>query len=465
MRPRRESVGRGSASFVLVLALVSVVGSCADREAATGPGGPPGPMPVTVATPLIEPLVEWDRYTGRIVPVEEVTIQARVSGYLDSLHFTEGQLVAKGDLLAVIDPRPFEAELATARARMTEALARMTRAEAVRNQAIALLGGDEASRDLSVKRLENAKEALSTNAIAREQVDIRESELVQANAKVESARASVALAEAEIASAEALIAVAGAALQSAELELSYTQIVAPIAGRVGDRLVTRGNFIQSGLGSATAITNIVSLNPIHVYFDANEQEFLKYVRLSDAGTRETSRNAKNPVFMSLIDEKGYPHRGHMDFVDNRLNPNTGTIRGRAIFRNDSDDLTPGLFATVRLPGTARYDAMMIPDTAILSDQASQFVYVLDESNVPHVRRLELGPIIDGLRVVRAGLSQSDRVIVNGLQRVRPGVAVAPEETKIEIDRALDGLPNDYEPVPREEWISGSRDAEGTGDGR
>lgn len=442
----------------LSLTFLLCLGSCSDDEASNANNGPPPASPVTVARPLIEPLVEWDRYTGRIVPVDEVTIQARVSGYLQSLHFVGGELVDEGDLLAVIDPRPFEAELATAAAQKRQAEAGKTSAEAMLEQAEALLAGAESSRSLSKRRLDNAKEALASNAIAREQVDVRETELAQATAQLQSARASVALAQAEIATANAAIAVSEAALQRAELELSYTEIKAPISGRVGDRLVTRGNFIQGGLGVATSLTSIVSIDPIHVYFDANEQEFLKYIRLSEAGERASSRDVKNPVLIALIDEEGYPHRGHMDFVDNRLDPNTGTIRARAIFNNAKGLLTPGLFATLRLPGTARYNATMIPDEAILSNQASQFVYVLDESDAAQIRPLKLGPIIDGLRVIRSGLNADDRVIISGVQRVQPGAVVAPEMTTIEIERTADGLPNDYEPVPREEWILGTTDA-------
>ncbi len=443
----------------ITLSLISLLclGSCSAEEAGNAPNGPPTPI-VTVARPLIEPLVEWDRYTGRIVPVDEVTIQARVSGYLQSLHFVGGELVNEGDLLAVIDPRPFEAELATARAQKRQAEAGKTSAEAMLQQAEALLAGTESSRSLSKRRLENAKEALASNAIAREQVDVRETELAQATAQLQSARASVALAQAEIATADAAIAVSDAALERAELELSYTKVKAPISGRAGDRLVTRGNFIQGGLGVATTLTSVVSIDPIHVYFDANEQEFLKYIRLSESGERASSRDVKNPVLIALIDEVGYPHRGHMDFVDNRLDPNTGTIRARAIFNNTKGDLTPGLFATVRLPGTARYNATMIPDEAVLSNQASQFVYVLDENDAAQIRPLKLGPIIDGLRVIRSGLHADDRVIIAGVQRVQPGAVVAPEMTTIEIERTADGLPNDYEPVPREEWILGTAGA-------
>ena len=246
---------------------------------------------------------------------------------------------------------------------------------------------------------------------------------------------------------------AEAEIQAAELDVEYTQVRSPIEGRISRREVTRGNLVEGGSIGATLLTTIVSSGPIHVYFDANEQEFLKYTRLADSGARESSRDVKNPIFVSLVDEEGYPHRGHMDFVDNRLDPNTGTMRGRGILPNTNGELTPGLFATVRLPGSARYDAVMIPDAAIAANQSQRFVYVLDDANVAQVVDVELGKMIDGLRVIRAGLDGSERLVTVGLQRVRPGAPVTPVEGTIEWSEDDDGLPNDYEPVPRDKWIS------------
>lgn len=414
--------------------------------------GPPPPPQVTVARPLVRPVLEWDRYTGRLDAVEEVEVRARVSGYLQTVAFEGGQLVEEGELLAVIDPEPFETELARHRAQLEVARAGEKRAAALLAQAEAMRTRAGSAESLAASRLANAQDALATDAIARETVDVRKSELAQATSDVAGAEAAVALANAEIATAAAAVASAEAAVERASLDLSYTRITAPISGRIGDRQVTRGNLIQGGNAAATPLTSIVSLDPIHLYFDANEQEYLKYLRLDEAGTRPSSRRSKNPVYVALVDEEGYPHRGHMDFVDNRVDPETGTIQGRAILRNPDGVLTPGLFATVRLPGSARYEAVLVPDEAVQSDQERRFVLVLDDADTARVVPVTLGPRIDGLRVVRSGLDGSERVVVSGLQRVRPGTPVKPQTRELEWVELEDGLPNDYEPVPEEDWI-------------
>ncbi len=433
----------------LSLCLILASLSCSPSP---GPTGSPPPPSVTVAKPIIRQIVEWDRYTGRLAAVDSVEIRARVSGYLESIHFGEGQLVKKGDLLAVIDQRPFEADLAREKATLEEAKARLARSKALLAQAQAENVRATSASNLAKSRLANAEQALATNSIAKEQVDVRESEYAQAQADVEATRAAIASAEAEIASAEAAIHTAEVRVERAELDLSYTRVTAPISGRISNRLVTKGNLIQGGTTGATAITDIVSLDPIHVYFDANEQAFLKYLRLADKGERPSSRESKNPVYVALMDEEGYPHRGHIDFVDNRLDPETGTMRGRGILRNPDLLLTPGLFATVRVPGSARYDAVMTEDKAIGSNQTQRFVYVVDAENKVTVQPVKLGPMIDGLRVIREGLTGEERVIVGGVQRVQPGSVVNPTEKTIELDPMRDGLPNDYQPVPEEEWI-------------
>jgi RND family efflux transporter MFP subunit len=235
--------------------------------------------------------------------------------------------------------------------------------------------------------------------------------------------------------------------------LEYTRVIAPIAGRVSHRDATEGNLISGGTSQSTLLTTIVSLDPIHVYFDADEQAFLKYTRLAMEGKRQSSREVKNPVYIALADEKkGYPHKGHMDFVDNRLDPNTGTMRGRAIFRNADLSLTPGLFARLRLPGSAPYEAVLAPDSAIGSDQSVKYVLIVDAENKVRRQQVEIGPMSHGLRVVRSGLNGSERIVLRGLQRVRPGIQVTPIVEPIK-SKGDNGLPDSYMPVPKEEWIS------------
>lgn len=418
----------------------------------SGSGEAPPPPTVTVATPLLRSIVEWDEYTGRLEPVESVSIRARVSGYLYSIHFDEGSVVEKDDLLFVIDPRPFEAALAAAQASQAEADALMASARAIVSMAEATLGDARSAVDLAESRLARARQALETNAISREQVDIRENELDQAKAAVASADADIASAQAQVANADAARALADARLTTAQLDLEYTNVRAPISGRIGEHLVTKGNLVSGGSALSTLLTTIVSLDPIHVTFDANEQAFLKYFRLADSGGRKSSRDFRNPVYMALADETGYPHLGHMDFVDNRIDPNTGTIRGRAIFRNADPQLTAGLFAKVRIPGSAPYEAVMIPDSAITSSQSSRMVMLVSAEGIAEPRTVTLGPLKDGLRIIRSGLDGTERIIIAGLQRVRPGSPVTAEEGIIEASPIQDGLPNEYVPVPQEHWI-------------
>ena len=214
----------------------------------------------------------------------------------------------------------------------------------------------------------------------------------------------------------------------------------------------KGNVIDGGTIGATILTTIVSVDPIHCYFEANERELLKYVRLDLSGDRESSRTVKNPVFLSLIDEDGFPHKGHMDFVDNRIDSNTGTIRGRAIFPNPDKVLSSGMFAELRLPGSGRYDATLIPDSAIGRDQSEQYLLVLGEDNKIERRSVKLGPIAHGLRVVRSGLEPNERFVTRGLQKARPGDEVNPEMETIEAAQD-EGLPDNYTPIPREEWLT------------
>lgn len=437
---------------VLSLSLLSITALGCSR--ATKPSGPPsGPPEVTVARPLVMPIVEWDPYTGRIEAIESVNVRARVSGYLQEHYFEEGHIVEAGDLLFVIDPRPFEAELAEANAGLLEAKAAVAQARSGVTQQRANRGQVAARVDLAQKRLNRAQRLLPSGAVSQDEFDIFNSELQQATADLEAAAATIQSAEASLAASEAAVETAMANLETAKLNLSYTRITAPITGRISRRLATKGNLISGGTLGSSLLTTIVSLDPIHCYFDANERALLKYTRLDRSGERESSRDAKNPVYMSLVDENGFPHQGHMDFVDNRVDQQTGTIRGRAIFSNADLTLSPGMFAKVRIPGSGRYDAVLIPDEAIGSDQATQFVYVVGDENRVSRRVVATGPIAHGLRVIRKGLESSEQIVISGIQRVREGQQIQPIEKTLTAEDEENDLPNDFEPVPKEQWLT------------
>src|SRR3954470_10053249 len=329
----------------LIVTAICVLGigclaSCTRQPA---PEKPAAAVQVVVTTPIKKSIVEWDEYVGRFDAVDFVEVRARVSGYLQEIHFEEGQIVNEGDLLFVIDPRPFAAELKRAKAQVVEAKANLAQSTAKLAEAKALKSKAEAGLNFQQTRLARSRKVLPTGAITQEDFDQQQSELFQAQAEVEGAVAQIETSKAGIATANASLATAEAAVAIAELNLEYTRVLAPIRGRVSRRGVTEGNLISGGTSQSTLLTTIALLDPIHCYFDADEQAFLKYARLAEEGKRQSSRDVKNPVYVALGDEKdGYKHKGHMDFVDNRLDPNTGTIRGRAIFANPDHTLTPGL---------------------------------------------------------------------------------------------------------------------------
>jgi RND family efflux transporter MFP subunit len=351
------------------------------------PAPPPAPK-VSVVVPRAEEIVEWDEYTGRLQAIESVEVRARVSGYLESIHFSDGAMVKKGDLLFVIDPRPYEAVLARARADVALAESRL---------------------NLARKESARAQKLLLSRAISQEGADERAAAVTQA---------------------EASIAANNAAVDAAALDVEFTRVVAPTSGRVGRHLVSEGNLITGGAANATLLTTIVSLDPIHCYFDADERAYLKYVRLDVSGERPSSRTVRNPVQVALADEDDFPHAGYMDFVDNQLDPNTGTIIGRAVVENPQLILSPGLFVRVRLLGRGRYSALLVPDEAVVSDQAQKYVWVVGADGRAEYRRVTIGPLHDGLRVVRSGLAANERVVVSGIQRVRPHIEVAAKEVGI-----------------------------------
>ncbi len=422
------------------------------RQPAAAPPAAPPTAEVVVAQPITKRIVEWDEYTGRLEPTEFVEVRARVGGYLQEIHFVEGQIVRQGDLLCVIDPRPYasavrreEAAVRETRAQLGQAESELARSQAEKKEADARLA-------LESQRFHRARQLVGGNTITKEDYDIRESALAQAQALAESADANIVTTRAAIEVAVAAVGAAEASLDSANIQLNYTQVKAPVSGRVSNRAVTEGNLISGGAADSTLLTTIVSLDPIHVTFDADEAAFLKYQRLAAEGTRASSRDAKNPVYLALADEANFPHRGHMDFVDNRMDPNTGTMRGRAILRNPDFMLTPGLFARVRLPGSGEYDAVLIPDLAIISDQSQKFVFVVAQDGTIRRQQVEIGGVSSGLRIVSHGLKGDEQIIVRGLQRVRPGLKAKPTVETLAV-RTDDGLPDHYEPVPESEWIS------------
>lgn len=322
--------------------------------------------------------------------METVEVRARVNGYLQSVHFKDGEVVKKGDLLFVIDPRPYQAELDRVTAELQLAEARL---------------------ELAKSEYARAQKLLQFRAISQEEADTRLATERQAEESVQAARAAV---------------------KAAKLNVEFTRITAPITGRIGRKLVTEGNLINGGTAQATLLTTIVSMNPIYVYFEADERSYLRYLRLAQNGKGPGSRDNRSPVYLALADENGFPHKGYTDFVDNRLDPNTGTMRIRAIFPNPDLTLTPGLFGRVRLLGTAKYEAVVAPDEAIGSDLSQRFVLVVNDQNIVEQRAVELGPIIDGLRVIREGLKPDDWMIVSGVQRSRPGLRVEPQKQEITV---------------------------------
>jgi RND family efflux transporter MFP subunit len=367
-----------------VWALAAVIFAAVSAPAAAQQG----PMPVTVAKPLIKKITEWDEYTGRFEATNRVEIRARVSGFLESTHFKDGDLVNKGDLLFVIDPRPFEAQLDVAKASLEAAKTRVNLAE---------------------REFKRAESLLKRNNISRETFDQRQAELATAQSTVLSAQAQARIAK---------------------LNLEFTQVKAPISGRVSDARVDVGNLVEGGSAQSTLLTTLVSIDPILFTFSASEAEFLKYSRLDATGRRDSSRSAANPVFVRLMDEDSFTREGHMNFVDNELSPNTGTIRAQAVFENSSGFLVPGVFGRLRLIGSDEYEAVLIPDSAVVSDQSKKMVLIVDADGNVKAAPVDMGPLHEGLRVIHGGLGRDDRIVVKGIQRARPGGKVIAKEADL-----------------------------------
>ncbi|MEM0911533.1 MAG: efflux RND transporter periplasmic adaptor subunit [Pseudomonadota bacterium] len=341
---------------------------------------------VSVAQVVNERITEWDTFTGRLEAPETVHLRPRVSGYIDQVMFQEGAVVNAGDVLFKIDDRSFVSDVKRIEAALISAQAQLELAESEHDRAVNLI---------------------AKNAISAELLDTR---------------------AAQLKAAEANVAEISASLELAELQLSFTNVEAPISGRVSRALVTKGNFVNAG---QSELTSLVSMDTVHAYFDADEQTYLHYAKLAKEGNRLSSRDHQNIVLMGLATDSDYPHQGYIDFVDNSINPSSGTIRGRAVFDNTEGTFIPGLFSRIRLVGSASYDGILIDDKAVGTDLNNQFVLVINEDNTVEYRAVELGEKLNGLRIIKSGLAGDDKIVVNGLQRVRPGATVNP----IEVDMA------------------------------
>ncbi|MEQ8848519.1 efflux RND transporter periplasmic adaptor subunit [Botrimarina sp.] len=433
---------------VATLVLAAVAG-CSSRSGSQA-GGPQPPPEVVVAKPAVVQTLDWDPYTGRLAAVESVDVRSRVEGYLVSHHFEEGKPVEKGQLLFRIDPRPFEAKLQEAIAQRAEALAKREQASSEVEVAQANAKQVEARLRLATAQLNRARPLAPRGAISEDELDELEAAYSQADADLTAAGSKIKSAQAAVTAAEAAYETAQAAVDSARLDLEYCDITAPISGRAGQRLVTEGNLVTGG-ALASPLTTIVSYDPIQAYFDANEQAYLKYRRLDQQNERPDSRDAATPVFMSLADEEGYPHQGYIDFVDNRVNQSTGSMRARAIFPNRDQFLTPGVFVRIQVPASKPQPRILVPDVAVGTDQDKQFVWIVDGANKAQRQVVKTGPMAKGLRVIEEGLTGEESVVIRGVQRCRAGAEVQPTVEEIEPGDGL-GLPDDYSPVAREEWL-------------
>jgi len=366
---------------ILAVTLGLALAGCGDGGK---PAGPPPPA-VTVAKPVQRSIVDYDEYVGRFIAVDAVEVRARVSGYLDQIHFQDGQIVKQGDLLFTVDKRPFQTSLDQAKANLAQARANLAFTDADLARAQQLL----ANRTVTEQTFEQRTQAKRV--------------------------------------AEATVAAQEAAVRQASLDLEFTELRAPVTGRVGDRRVSPGNLVTGGAGgNTTLLATIVSLDPIRFEFTFDEASYLRYERMSGGGKDVTGREGSALVSLKLIDETDFAHPGRMDFVNNVIDSSSGTIRGRAVFTNADGLFTPGMFGRIRLPGSPTYQALLIPDLAIGTEQVRKFVLVVDGDNVVRQKYVTLGQTVDQLRVIKDGLQPDDLVIVNGLMRARPGQKVTPQ---------------------------------------
>jgi membrane fusion protein, multidrug efflux system len=369
--------------LLLMAATLSACGEKPQQQAAAAPA------PVTVAQPVKRTVTDWDEFTGRFEAVEEVQVRPRVGGYVTNVEFKDGDMVHAGDLLYVIDSRPFEAVAAQANGQLADA---------------------RAKTELAKRDLDRGLALVQSSAVSEQLVDQRRQALQAAHA-------------AEM--------VAEGALKAAQLNIEFTHVLAPITGRVSRHLISLGNLVQgSDTGTSTLLTTIVSVDPIYIYFDVDEATYLRNNKLWFEGKRPSSRDTANPVQVTLSGETKPSHDGHMDFLDNRLDVSTGTLRSRAVIGNHDLSILPGQFGRVRLIGSSPYEALLLPDTAIATDQSRKIVFVVKDDNTVEARTVVLGPLDDGLRVIREGLKAEDHVIVDGIQRARVGAKVNPHKAEI-----------------------------------
>lgn len=378
--------------MMLTAVAAFVLSACGEQTTQQGPA-PTAPK-VDVAQVLHERVTEWDEFTGRLQAPESVTLIPRVSGYIESVNFKEGALVKKGDVLFRIDPSVFEVEVARLKADLASAIS----------------AGQLATNDL-----ERARKLFDQKAVSAELLDTRESNKRQTAAAVASVKA---------------------ALMRAELDLAYTQVQAPIDGRVSYANVTTGNYVTAG---QSVLTSLVSTASMYAYFDVDEQTYLKYVKLTAEKKRNDPRAGDNPVYMALANERDYHHIGMVDFVDNAMDKQTGTIRVRATFDNEDNRLLPGLFVRLRTAGSGAYEGILIDDKAVGTDLNNKFVLVVGDDGTVEYRGVTLGEKVQGLRIVTQGLAAEDKIVVNGMQRVRPKMQIEPNMVDMVDSEKLEAL--------------------------
>ncbi len=386
------------ATLPALLFATALLAGCGGDDEGGGQSFQMPPQPVNVATVVARDIAEWDEFSGRIEAIDRVEIRPRVAGYLTEVHFEEGSEVAKGDLLFTIDDREYRAAAASARAQVVRAQTRL---------------------DVAKQELARSEKLLAVKAASVEEVEQRRGETRQAEADVAASRA---------------------AQVQADLNVEFTRITAPIAGRVGAALIRPGNLLAPG---ESLLTTLVSIDPVYVHFSGDERMYLKYQDLAREGLRPSSRDARNPVRVGLSNEVGFPHEGEMVFVDNAIDPATGSIQARAVLENSDRVFTPGLFARVQLIGSDTHPALLIHDQAVLTDQDRKYVFVVGEGNTAQRKDVVLGGKVDGLRIVESGLEPTDRVVINGMKKIFfPGAPLQPVDVPMDAPNTIVEPPAD-----------------------